>query len=89
MELQDVFVPFVMSGTTCNFTTRTPTSWELENCPHLEATSDVEWSHKEPHFYQDHGDTSEDLLDASVAAYNTRHRRLDIKPSEPAKHFSR
>jgi len=84
MEVQDIFVPFAMLGTTCIFTTRTPTSWELENCPHLEITSDVEWNPKEPHFHQDPGDTSEDLLDASVAAYDTRHRHPDIEPSELA-----
>jgi len=44
MDVQDTFIPFTMSGTTCSFTTRTPTSWELENCPHLEITLDAEWN---------------------------------------------
>jgi len=87
MEVQDIFVPFAMFGTTCNFTTRTPTSWELENCPHLEMTSDAVWNPKEPHFYQDPGDSTDDLLDVSVAAYNTRHQRPDIEPSELAKQW--
>jgi len=87
MEIQEVFIPFAMSRTTCNLTTRTPTSWELENCPHLEVTSDAEWDPKEPHFHQDPGDTLEDLLDASVAAYDTRHRRPDIEPRKLAKQW--
>jgi len=87
MEIQDVFVPFGMLGTTCNFTTRTPTSWELENCPHLEVTSNAEWNPKEPNFHQDPGASMDDLLNANVAAYDTRHRRSDIEPSELAKQW--
>jgi len=57
IEIENICFSFVMSATTFNFTTRTPTGWELENCPLLEVTSDAEWNPKEPHFPQDPGDT--------------------------------
>jgi len=86
MTIQDTFIPFIMAGTTCSFTTRTPTSWELDNCPHLEITSDSEWNPSAPHFMQDPGDCSEDFFEAG-AAYDTRHRRLDVAPEELAKQW--
>jgi len=38
-------------------------------------------------FFQDPGDSMDNLLDASVAAYDTRHQRPDIEPSELAKQW--
>jgi len=87
MTIQDVFNSFAMAGTTCSFSTRIPTSWELENCPHLEITSDSEWNPSAPHFAQDPGDQSEDFFEAGVLAYDTRHRRPDIAPEELARQW--
>ncbi len=56
MIAQDFFVPFIMQGTTCSFTTRTPTSWELDNCPRLELTSEDEWDPHQVCFLQAPGD---------------------------------
>jgi len=35
MTIQDTSIPFTMMGTTYSFITRTPMSWELDNCPHF------------------------------------------------------
>jgi len=87
MTIQDTFIPFAIAGTTCIFATRTPTSWELENCLHLEIMPDSEWSPSAPHFVQDPGDHSEDFFKAGVLAYDTRHRRLDVSPKELARQW--
>ena len=88
LTTQDVFIPFFMSGTTCSFTTRTPSDWELENCVHVEITSDIEWDPKGALFTQhldnEAGDTVQDI---SASAYDTRHRRSDIEPSVLAKQW--
>jgi len=57
MKTQDFFVPFIMKGTICSFTTRTPTSWELDNCPRLELTSEDKWDPHQVCFLQASGDT--------------------------------
>ncbi len=87
MTIQDTFIPFAMAGTTCSFATRTPTSWELENCLHLEITSDSKQNPSVPHFVQDPGDHSKDLFEVGVLAYDTKHRRLDVAPEELAKQW--
>ena len=56
MILQRTFIPFVMAGSACMFTTRTPTDWELGNCPHFEITSNVKWNPNQVHFRQIPGD---------------------------------
>jgi len=69
-----------MNGTTCLFNTRTPTTWELDNCQHVELTSDNEWLPHDDHF----GPGITTLTTApnsSLAAYDTRHCRSDIVPS--------
>jgi len=84
MTIEDHLIPFTMAGSTCHFTTGTPTNWELENCPQIELTSDMEWNPNQVHFSQDVGDGSEGFgLD--IASYNTRHRRPDVEPSYLAK----
>ena len=40
----DLFIPFLMDGTTVYFETRVPTEWELENCKHVEMTDDSLWN---------------------------------------------
>ncbi len=87
MMVQDTFIPFTMAGTTCSFATRTPTSWELDNCPHLEITSNSEWNPCAPHFVQDPGEHTEDLFEAGILAYDTRHRRPDVAPEELARQW--
>jgi len=87
MTIQDTFIPFTMARTTCSFSTRIPMNWELENCPHLEITSDAEWNPSAPHFSQDLGDSPEDFFEAGVLAYDTRHRRPDVAPEELARQW--
>jgi len=71
-----------MAGNTCSFAMRTPPSWELENCLHLEIMFDAEWNLSAPHFEQDSGDHSQDFFEARVLAYDTRHRWPDVLPKE-------
>jgi len=80
IETQDGRVTFKMHGTICNFRSRTPTAWELDNCQHIELTSDLEWSPTAAHFGPDISDSAPDATTA-IAAYNTQHRRSDINPS--------
>jgi hypothetical protein len=40
----DLFIPFLMDGTTVYFETRVPTEWELENCKHVEMKDDSLWN---------------------------------------------
>ena len=80
-------VAFKMQGSTCMFKTRTPTEWELKNCPHVELTSDIEWNPSDPHF-QDHveclssGDTN-----IAIQSYDTRHRRPNIDSATLSKQW--
>ncbi len=87
MKIQDTFIPFTMVGTTCHFTTRTPISWEMDKLSTLGDNLDTEWNSSVPHFLQDSEDLSGDLLETSVSANNTRHRRPDVEPSELAKQW--
>jgi len=86
MTIQDNLIPFTMAGSTCHFTTRTPTNWELENCPQIELTSDMEWNPNQVHFSQDVGDGSQDF-GLGIASYDTKHRRPDVEPSYLAKQW--
>jgi len=69
-----------MQGTTCTFHSRTPTKWELDNCQHIELTSDADWSPSDPHFDPDVSlQIGEGLT--SVSAYDTQHQCSDIDAS--------
>ncbi len=87
MTIQDQLIPFAMAGSTCHFTTRMPTNWEMENCLQVEITSDAEWNLNQVHFLQDPGDHEDSLESSFVASYDTRHRRLDVEPSYLAKQW--
>ena len=87
LTVQDTFIPLVMSGSTCHFTTRTPTSWELDNCLHLEITSDSKWNPNQPLFSQDTGGTDESMESIHIDSYDTRHRQPDVEPSYLAKQW--
>jgi len=52
LQVNHLTLPFTMKGTTCSFTLRTPIAWELDNCPHLEVTSDMEWQSEAVHFFK-------------------------------------
>ena len=89
MQAGNVQVPFKMKGTTCVFQTCTPTPWEIDNCPHIELTSDQQWK---PHdilfglgLEQRENDTG--LQPMSTSAYETRHRCSDIDPATLARQW--
>ena len=44
IETDQLFIPFETSGTKVQFQCRAPTSFELEECPHIELTSKVPWN---------------------------------------------
>ena len=46
IDAGDFHVPFLSEGSTIFFESHYPTDFELENCPHIELTSDREW---DPH----------------------------------------
>jgi len=50
ISAQTTQILFKMNGTTCLFKSRTPTLWELDNCQHIELTSDREWDPNEQMF---------------------------------------
>jgi len=62
MYVQQLNLPFTMKGMTCSFISRMPMAWELDNCPHLEITSDMEWDPKAMYFLQDSGESGQDDL---------------------------
>jgi len=90
LQINHLFLPFIMEGITCTFTLRTPTEWELDNCPHLEVTSDTKWLPKAAHFAQDNGKSGEDDQPPTVTAilaYNTRHRHSNINSETLARQW--
>jgi len=80
ITIEGVEIPFKMKGSTCMFHTRTPTSWELENCRHIELTSDLEWDPSDIHFGDENEHPTDDGL-TTVQAYQTRHHKSDIDPA--------
>jgi hypothetical protein len=44
IEHSELTIPLLISGTNIFLETRTPTQHELDNCPHLHLTSDMEWN---------------------------------------------
>jgi len=80
IEANGIQINFKMNGTTCSFATRTPTTWELDNCQHIELTSNTEWLPHETHF----GPDISSLVTthhSSLATYDTCHHRTNIDPS--------
>jgi len=74
LEADKYRVHFQMQGTTCLFPTRTPTQWELDNCQHVEITSDTEWDPNDAHFGPDsYGLEEGDNQSHGINAYDTRH----------------
>jgi len=86
IQVDEFQIPFKMAGSTCIFPTRTPTQWELDNCPHVEITSDLEWNPNGVHFGHDVSvdDSGESV---TISAYDTRHRRPDIDPATLSKQW--
>jgi len=87
MTVQDQLIPFAMAGSTCHFTTRTLTNWEMENCTQVEITSDAEWNPNQVHLLQNPGDHEGSFESSFIASYDTRHRRPDVEPSYLAKQW--
>jgi len=74
-----------MAGLTCIFPTRTQTQWELDNCPHVELTSDLEWNPNGVHFGYDVADVGSDDL-VAISTNDMRHCQPDIDPATLSKH---
>jgi len=74
-------INFQMNGTTCLFNTRTPTTWELDNCQHVKLTSDTEWLPHDDHFGPGITTPTTAPYPSLAAAYDTHHRRTGIDPS--------
>jgi len=53
IDTQHAQVSFKMHGLTCLFKIRMPTTWEIDNCPHVELTLDHEWDPNEDTFILD------------------------------------
>ena len=49
MRLDNLFIPFTMSGSTASFTTRAPTKHEIDLCNHIAITEDL-WDPTQVHF---------------------------------------
>jgi len=76
-----VDIPFRMRGSTCLFHTRTPMQWELDNCEHIELTSDTKWDPNDVIFGLEVECQTSDRLARGTYAYDTRHRRPNLDPA--------
>jgi hypothetical protein len=47
---ENVTIPLQLNGIISYFDARTPTTEEIENCPHIILTSDKEWNPYSSHF---------------------------------------
>jgi hypothetical protein len=43
IDTENVQIPFLMDGNTLYFDSRVPTDDELENCPYITLTDDLDW----------------------------------------------